>query len=114
MVLDQKPPLQREQVVGSSLPLLSSSLWRILAGRMMSGLCKEDWGCEKASAGWRLGVSCWRPEVYVGRTYVGNKCAGQAFKVVPRIQIAAGCVLSADVFAVSCPQVLFPIDFGIL
>lgn len=58
----------------------------MLAGRMMSGLCKEDWGCERASAGWRLGVICWWPEAYIGRTDAGSECAGQAFKVVPRLQ----------------------------
>lgn len=81
----------------------------MLAGRMMSGLCKEDWGCERASAGWRLGVSCWRPEVCVGRTYVGNKCAGQAFKIVPMLQTAAGCVLPSNAFcSFSARRFCFP------
>lgn len=86
----------------------------MLAGKMMRWPCKEDCGCESVSSGWRQSVSCWRPEVYVCRTYVGNKCAGQAFKIVSRLQTVAGCVLSADIFAVFCPQVLFSIDFGIL
>lgn len=58
----------------------------MLAGKMMRWPCKEDCGCESVSSGWRQSVSCWRPEVYVCRTYVGNKCAGQAFKIVSRLQ----------------------------
>lgn len=45
---------------------------------------------------------------------IESKDTGQAFKIVSRLQTVAGCVLSADIFAVSCPQVLFPIAFGIL
>ena len=60
-------------------------------------------GCKLLAAG-----------VCAGRTDVGSKGTGQAFKVILRLQTAAFCVLPVDIFAVFCPQVLFPIAFGIL
>ena len=50
----------------------------------------------------------------VGMTDAGSEGARHAFKAVPRLQTAAFCVLPVDIFAVFCPQVLFPIAFGIL
>lgn len=78
-------------------------IWRTLARRVLAGqagrkdvnrlkaeFCsvKKIGGCEMVSAGWRRGVICWRPEVCVCRTDIGSKCAGQAFKVVPRLRSA--------------------------